>query len=48
LMKHFSTFIISIKGQPGAHSTRLYKVQELWVLCTQSFPAFLQEDVFRT
>jgi hypothetical protein len=37
------------KGQPGACSSRLRKVRgrarPLWVLCTQSFPAFLQEVV---
>jgi hypothetical protein len=34
-----------IIGQSG--SSRLH-VQSVWFLCTQLFPAFLQEDVFRT
>jgi hypothetical protein len=43
---------IGIKGQPGEHSSRLRRVRgrvrALWVLCTQPFPAFLQEAVSRT
>jgi hypothetical protein len=35
------------KGQPGARSSHLRRVQgrvrPLWVLCMQSFPAFLQD-----
>jgi hypothetical protein len=40
------------KGQPGARSSRLRRVRRrVWpfcILCTQSFPAFLQEAVSRT
>jgi hypothetical protein len=40
------------KGQPGTRNSRLHKVRvrvwPLWVLCTQSFPAFLQEAISRT
>jgi hypothetical protein len=59
--KHFlyvttliKTFICSttLKGQPGARSSRLRRVRgrdrPLWVLCSHHFPAFLQEAVFRT
>jgi hypothetical protein len=35
------------KRQPNAHSSHVCKewerVRPLWVLCTQSFPAFLQD-----
>jgi hypothetical protein len=41
-----------LKGQPGTRSTRLCRIQgrvrPLWMLCTQFFPAFLQDAVFRT
>jgi hypothetical protein len=37
-----------IKGQPGAHGSRLRKVlgmiRLIWVLCTQSFSAFQREN----
>jgi hypothetical protein len=37
------------QGQPGAPSSNLRRVRgsvrSHWVLCTQSFPAFLQETV---
>jgi hypothetical protein len=39
------------EGQPVARSFRLHMVwgraQPLWVLCTQSFLAFMKEVVFR-
>jgi hypothetical protein len=38
-------FLFCVKGQLSAHSSRLRRVQgrirPLWVLCMQSFPAFL-------
>jgi hypothetical protein len=40
--------IQKIKGQSDARSSRLCRVRPLWVLCTQHFPAFLQEAVSRT
>jgi hypothetical protein len=37
-----------IDGQPGACCSHLCRVRPLWILCTQFFPAFLQEVVSRT
>jgi hypothetical protein len=42
-------FTLTSEGQPDACSSRLHgKSRSLWVLCTQPFPAFLQETVSRT